>query len=281
VRAGRRERVRLQRQPSFLERYRTLIVSGVGVAVVAIAVGFVFLGATAPAYACTNIFSPSPTPTVSPGSSTRLGFVEEDMGRSHLVSVPQKYLYCPPASGTHYSQAGLGPIPPRVYPPDSKMGPQNWVHNLEHGAVVVLYRHDSPGATTDGQQAFKTFFDSFPASALCKVPPRTLSPVIAPFDQMPHAYAALVWDRVLYMDTWDPDLVLRFYNTEAERQDADGVLVAPPEDATGCAARLATPTPSVGPSGSASPASPAPSGSTAPSAAPSPAASPEPSAAPS
>ena len=274
ARAGRRERVRPHRQASFLERYRTLIVTVVGVAVVAIAVGWVFLGATAPAYACTNIFDPSPTPTVSPGSSTRLGFVEEDMGRSHIVSVPQQYLYCPPASGTHYNQTGLGPIQPRVYPPDSKMGPQNWVHNLEHGAIVVLYRHDSPGATTAGQQAFKTFYDTFPASPICKIPPRTLSPVIAPFDQMPHMYAALVWDRVLYFDTWDPDLVLRFYNTEAERLDANGALVAPIEDVSQCAQRIASSAPSIEPSGSVAPA---PSGSAAPSAAGSPAASTEPS----
>jgi hypothetical protein len=87
-------------------------------------------------------------------------------------------------------------------------------------------------------------------------------------------YAALVWDRVLYFDTWDPDLVLRFYNTEAERLDADGALAAPIEDVTGCAARIASPSPSTAPSGSVAPA---PSGSAAPSAPGSPAASSEPS----
>jgi hypothetical protein len=79
------------------------------------------------------------------------------------------------------------------------------------------------------------------------------------------------------MDTWDPDLAIRFYNEEAERLDANGDLVAPPEDITNCGARLkASASPSVAPSDAG--ASGAPAASAAPSAAPSAAASPEPSA---
>jgi uncharacterized protein DUF3105 len=229
ARAGRRERARIGPEPTFLEKYRSTLIAVVGVAVVAIALGFVFIGATAPAYTCTNQFNPSPTPAVSPGSSTRLGFVEDDMGNSHVVTPPQSYLYCPPASGNHYNVAGLGPIAPRVYKPDDKVGPSNWVHNLEHGAMVVLYRNDSPGASAAGQQAFKDFASTLPPSPICKIPTGVLSPVIARFDDMPHAYAALVWDRVFYLDTWDPALVTRFYLEESERLDADGALVAPPE----------------------------------------------------
>jgi hypothetical protein len=254
---GPPERVRTYRQPSFFERYRTAIVSVVVIAVAAIGIGWIFLGSTAAAYTCTNQFNPSPTPTVEPGSSARLGFLEDDMGRSHAVSQPQNYLYCPPASGNHINAVGQGPIQPRVYKPDDKVGPPNWVHNLEHGGLVVLYRGDSPGATADGQKAFKQFFDTFPASPLCGIPAGQISPVIARFDQMPHAYAALVWDRVLYMDTWDPALAIRFYNEESERLDSNGDLVAPPEDITQCGARLkASASPSAAPSDAAPSAAP-------------------------
>ena len=44
------------------------------------------------------------------------------------------------------------------------MGPPNWIHNLEHGALVVLYRNDSTGATSAGQQAFRDFYDAFPTA---------------------------------------------------------------------------------------------------------------------
>ncbi|HEV7809329.1 MAG TPA: DUF3105 domain-containing protein [Candidatus Limnocylindrales bacterium] len=282
VRAGRRERVRSYRQPSFFERYRNAIVGVAAIAIAAIAVGWVFVGSTSAAYTCGNIFNPSPTPTVSPGSSTRLGFVEEEMGRSHAVTPPQKYLYCPPASGNHYNNPGvLGPIVPRVYKPDDKVGPPNWIHNLEHGAIVVLYRNDSPGATSAGQQAFATFAKNLPPSPICKVPAGQLSPVIARFDDMPHPYAALVWGRVLYFDTWDPDLVNRFYLEESERVDANGDLVAPPEQQ--CTPASASPGASApAPSaGSAAPSTAPSAGSAAPSAATSaaPSASPAPSAA--
>jgi hypothetical protein len=252
------------------------------VAVVAVAVGFVFLGSTAASYTCGSQFNPSPTPPVAPGSSTRLGFDQDDMGRSHNVSSPQKYLFCPPASGNHLNQQGLGPIKAQVYKPDDKVGPPNWVHNLEHGGLVVLYRSDSPGATPAGLQAFRTYFDSFPASPICQVPGGQISPVIARFDDMPHPFAAIVWDRVLYLDTWDPELVTRFYLTESERLDSDGVLngVNPPEPQ--CSGPSAIP--SVAPSESAPAASGSPVGSAAPSlSAPSvaPSASPLTSAAPS
>jgi uncharacterized protein DUF3105 len=270
-RAGRRERVRTYQQPSFFERYRTWIITIAAVLVAGLAIGWVFLGSTQATYTCGSQFNPSATPTVGPSASARLGFLEDDMGRNHQVAPPFSYLFCPPASGPHYNQPGtLGPITPRVYKPDDKVGPPNWIHNLEHGAVVVLYRTDGPGATADGMAAFNSFFNSFPTSQLCQVPPHELSPVIAPFNDMPHPFAALVWGRVLYMDTWDPDLVIRFYNTEAERLDSNGDLVAPPEDVTGCAQRLASSKPSVAPS-----ASPAASG--APSAVPSAAPSTEPS----
>jgi hypothetical protein len=283
ARAGRRERARFGPQPTLLERYRSLIVTVVAVAVVAIAVGYVFIGSTAASFTCTSQFNPSPTPPLGPDSSARLGFFETDMGNSHDVSVPQNYLLCPPASGNHFNQPGsLGPIPPRLFKPEDKIGPSNWIHNLEHGALVVLYRNDSPGATSAGQQAFRDYIGTFPPSAICQKAAGLLSPVIARFDPMPHPYAALVWDRVFYFDTWDPALVTKFYLSEAERLDSQGAFVAPPEPQCAAPSQSAPPSASAAPSSSA-PASAAPSasGSGGPSGAPSAAPSGAPSAAPS
>jgi hypothetical protein len=232
--------------------------------------GLIFIQATQPAYACTTVWKPDPTPAPAADASNRVGYLQPDMGRLHIpVGKSQRYTYCPPASGNHYQAAGIAPIiPARLFKPDDKVVPEQWIHNLEHGAVVVLYRGDSPGATADGQATFQQFFDSFPASPICKIPPRQLSPIIARFDDMATPYAAMVWDRVLPMDTWDPNLVLQFYATESERLDADGAFVAPPEPQ--CVLPSASP-------------EPAASESAAPSAAPSagPSASPEPSPSPS
>ena len=267
TRAGRRDRVRPAPKRSFLERYRTLLISAVALVVVVVAVGFVFIGSTAATYTCGSQFNPSPTPPVAPGSSARLGFQEDDMGNTHITSVPVNYLFCPPASGNHFgnNQGVTGPIPPRVYKPDDKVGPPNWVHNMEHGGMVILYRNDSPGATAAGLQAFRDYFSSFPPSPICNIPAGQLSPVIARFDDMPHPYAALVWDRVLYMDTWDPALATQFYLTESERLDSEGQLIAPPEKQ--CAAPSSSVAPGESaPAGSASPEVSAPAASVEPSA---------------
>jgi hypothetical protein len=269
-------------QPSFLERYRSLIVTVAGVAIVVVVGLFLFVGATQPAFACSNIFNPSPTPPVDPSSSTRLGFAEDDMGANHVAGPPATYLFCPPASGNHMNVANVAPAPARVYRPDDKVGPLNWIHNLEHGGMVILYRNDSPGATQAGLQAFRDYFNSFPPSPVCKVPAGQIAPVIARFDDMPHPYAAIVWDRVFYLDTWDPALVTKFYLTESERLDANGQLVAPPEKVycNPSARPVVTPSASAGASGSAAPTGSAPTGS-ADAASPSPAASPEATPAPS
>jgi hypothetical protein len=249
-------------------------------------VGLVVVQSTKAAYTCSIIWDPAPTPSPAPGTTPRLGYPQDDMGNSHAVSKPQKYTFCPPASGNHYNNPFvLGPITPRVYKPTDNVGPPNWVHNLEHGALVILYRGDSPGATAAGLQQFQQFYDSFPPSPICKVPPHVLSPVIARFDDMKWPYAALVWHRVLPMQQWDPALALKFYATESERLDATGAFITPPEPQ--CAAPSQSPgasgsvAPSESPSGSpATSASPSASGSASPSAV-APGASPSPSPSPS
>jgi hypothetical protein len=230
---------------------------------VAVVGGLALVQSTQASFTCSVQFDPSPTPSPEAGANTRIGFAQDSMGASHDVSRPQRYTFCPPASGNHYNGAGIGPIAPRLYRPGDAVGPSNWIHNLEHGGLVVLYRNDSEGATDAGQSAFQQFFDSFPPSPICQLPGGRLSPVIARFDSMKWPYAALVWGRVLPMEEWDPNLALKFYATESERLDADGAFVAPPEP------QCAAPSQSPAPGSSASPAASAPASEGAsPSAAP-------------
>ena len=274
ARAGRRERARASAvKPSFLERNRNLFLGAGVIAVIAIVGVGLFAAASQPAYACSNIWEPSATPTPGQGASPQPGYAQPDMGQGHVANgTSVAYTYCPPASGRHYNSSSTGPIQPRVYGPNDSVIPEGWVHNLEHGAVVVLYKPDGPGGTEEGQAALRAFFDDFPASPVCGFEPGTnVGPVFAPFEDMAWPYAALVWGRVLPLQDLDRDAILAFDQAYGEKTN--------PEDF--CPDKRVSPSPSTSaePNGSAEPsASPAasPSESAAPSA--SPAASPSPSA---
>src|SRR4029078_8953344 len=92
---------------------------------------------TSPAYACATIDTPLPT------VSGELGQVEPDQGNQH-VSVGDKVTYpiCPPASGKHINNTPRGPITAQFSGPDDQAVPNGWIHNLEHGGLVLLYSCD-------------------------------------------------------------------------------------------------------------------------------------------
>jgi hypothetical protein len=257
TRAGRRERVRAAPRQSFLERYRTAIIGLAVVAGVALIGGFVFVSATAPVFACSTEWQPEPTPTPAEGASPQPGYVQPDMGNGHVaVGSKVTYTYCPPASGKHYAAADAGPIQPRLYGPNDAVNPTGWVHNLEHGALVLLYRGDGPGATEAGQAAMRELFDGLPPTPICGFAAGTQpGPVFARFDDMEWPYAAMVWGRVLPLQEFDRDAILALYDTYAERTNPEKLC--------------AVPSPSPGESAAPS-TSPAASEPAAPSASPSP-----------
>jgi hypothetical protein len=228
-----------------MERFRgPLITAGVLGAVALLGVFFVF-SATAKTYACGQIWDPAPTASPAAGASPQLGYVQPDMGNSHNVGQPQTYTYCPPASGNHINNPPNGPIPGRVYGPDDYAQPTGWVHNLEHGARVVLYKCPGPGCDDAGQAQLKTLFQQLPNPGGCGT-------VIARFDDMKWPYAAIVWDRVLPLATLNTAQITAFFSTYAQKTNPEPI----------CARPSASP----GPSGSASASGSAPaSGSASPS----------------
>ncbi len=247
-RAGRREHPRAYVRKSFYERYRSLILGLAVVATVVLVSAFVFTSAAAKSYSCSTLLQPAPA-----ASGGRLGQPVDDLARQHLdVGEKARYTYCPPASGAHYNQAGQGPIRPRYYGPDDPTTPQGWIHNLEHGGIVILYNCKN-GCDGAALQELQSLAQNFPDSPVCHIPRGTnVSPVIARFDEMNAKFAALVWDRILFQDTLDTNQILEFYRTEAERNPPE-LLCTPasptpaptssPEEASPSASPSAEPTP--------------------------------------
>jgi hypothetical protein len=229
-----------------------------------------FLNATSPAYACSTQWEPAVTPEPAPGATPRLGYVQNDQGTGHVtLGSFVRYALCPPASGKHYNAQGEGPVRPGTYGPDDEANPEGWIHNLEHGGMVVLYRcaDGDPGCSESTQAAIQTFYANFPNSPICDLPVGAVGPIIARFDEMKWPFAALLWGQVLPLETFDQQLILDFFAQQGERSNPEALCPAP------------TPTP--GPTVTAAPTeSAAPSESAEASETPAPTPSPEASATP-
>ena len=262
-RAGRRERARPLTRGSFFERYRSLILGAAIVAVIGIVGAGLVSTATAVAYDCSSVWVPEPTGAPAEGSSPQPGYVQPDMGNVHVALGTQiRYTYCPPASGRHFNSAGAGPIRAQVYGAEDGVNPQGWIHNIEHGGLVILYRD----ATAD-QTALRALFDAVPPSPVCGFEPggQSPGPVVARFKDMAWPYAALVWDRVLPLETVDQQAILDFYATWGEKTNPELLCTPPSAAPSGSAAPSSSVAPSTAPSTSAAPSVSAPA-SAAPSA---------------
>ncbi len=204
-----------KRQSRF-QRYRGLILAVVVVAVVAVGAAFLLGGSAQPAFACTSILTPAAPESPAPGATPRLGQVTNDMGRLHVATGTKvTYEYCPPSSGSHYNDGNNGPIPTHFYSKDEATVPQGWVHNLEHGMMVVLYRCPE-GCDPAAQDALGAVQGQLPNSPLCGFPP-TDTVVVTRFDQLPTPYAVAVWGRIYFMNTLDVGAVTTFWEQSADR----------------------------------------------------------------
>jgi len=216
--------------PSPLARYRTQIIWGVGAIALVIVGALFFFNATTPAYACTLQWTAPATPTGSPepGATARLGYVQDDLGRGHVSPGTEiTYPLCPPASGQHVNITGQGPIKPGVFKPSDKTYPQGWIHNLEHGGLVLLYKCSSDACPEYDEAAMKALYAAWPAGPICGTAPGVVGPIIARFDEMAYPYAALLWGQVLPLQTLDTAQVVAFFNQQGERSNPEKACAVP------------------------------------------------------
>jgi hypothetical protein len=114
------------------------------------------------------------------------------------------YRHNPPASGPHYPVWGQykeysAPLP-RPY----------WVHNLEHGAIVLLYRPDAPAAMVKDLQIT---FQLLPRDPQCS----NARALLTPDPLLPVQVAAVAADWVLTADGVDGQAIVDFTNAHRNR----------------------------------------------------------------
>jgi hypothetical protein len=119
--------------------------------------------------------------------------------------------FCPPTSGDHYYCPPRGPIPANIYQPGAEQARGGWVHNLEHGWIVLAYR--CPGGVIGGEDCptqeewaqMQQMFEQAPVVNNC---PKQF--IVVRFDSMDTRFAYLAWGRALLTNEIDLDTGLTF-----------------------------------------------------------------------
>ncbi|MCY3783797.1 MAG: DUF3105 domain-containing protein [Chloroflexi bacterium] len=186
-REARQERQRIARRRRWIRR--SLISGGVLLVVGGVAALIVLL-----------IVSNTPSAEVA-ARRVRI----DDEGRLHVpVGTPIEYANVPPASGTHYPITA----PYGVYERPVEEG--LWVHNLEHGAIALLYRCD-----TDCDEVvpeLENIYADLPNAAFGEV-----KLIALPYAGLVPKYMLVAWHWQEPMDSFDPDRVREFYRDYVDR----------------------------------------------------------------
>jgi hypothetical protein len=142
--------------------------------------------------------APTSPPTSLPAGAPSVVTVAPE-GWMHVAEGSAvSYRSNPPASGPHY------PVWARYREHAGAVPRGYWVHNLEHGAIVLLYRPDAPAAAV---QELRQAFASLPSDPSCGHRRALLTP--DPLLPQPFV-AAVAAHRVLMADRLDPAWVRSF-----------------------------------------------------------------------
>jgi Protein of unknown function (DUF3105) len=147
----------------------------------------------------------------SPAVSSAQGRQIPNEGQQHIpndTSGVYKAPY-PPTSGQHWGNIWADwemydhPIPPEVF-----------VHNLEHGGIVLLYRCDAPCPDVVAQ--LRDLYRTFPKAKNAKV-----KMVVAPDPKIRTPFAILAWTWIDELPAFDRDRLLRFYRAHVDKGPED------------------------------------------------------------
>ena len=121
--------------------------------------------------------------------------------REHVpVGAGVSYRTNPPASGPHYDQW----IPRGGFFTDPQPSGL-WIHNLEHGYIVVLYNCSTDCPDLVAQ--LRGFYEAAPNASGFGY--RKL--VVTPYREMSQRLVAVAWARMEQYDEFDQDRLMRFY----------------------------------------------------------------------
>ena len=189
------------------DRRNLFVIAGViGVAAVAILLVALALNHAATVATANRI----PFQTVSGTIGTQ---IPDEGTPSHIdPSTQWTYKFYPPTSGPHYSVAGSAPVPWGTV--DNLVAGQ-FVHNLEHGGIVVLYNCPSGSDCTTLRDQLANYVKNLapiePAFGEAKI-------VMTPYSHgMQKKVALVAWHYIEFLDLYDQNAITQFYENHVDQ----------------------------------------------------------------
>ena len=150
--------------------------------------------------------------------STPIGTPVPDEGRNHVdPSTTPTYQHYPPASGPHYNVQGFAPVAwqTEIMPGQQGLLEGQYIHNLEHGGIVVLYNCPSGSACTTLANQLKNYI-----SNLAPQEPQfgEVKMIMTPYSKgMQKRVALVAWDYIEFLDGYDQKAITQFYESHADQ----------------------------------------------------------------
>ena len=119
------------------------------------------------------------------------------------------YTTKPPTSGRHYTRTAPYAVT------DAATAPGYWVHNLEHGGIVVLFRCTDECAS---------LADQLRSELMPRVPPSKFGApklLATPFSSLRSPFAVVAWGWILELDSLDVEAMLDFYERHVDQGPED------------------------------------------------------------
>ncbi|MEA2645932.1 MAG: hypothetical protein QOE92_1015 [Chloroflexota bacterium] len=140
----------------------------------------------------------------SPGTDATGVQAVTSEGNTHIRRPNRvSYTHQPPSSGMHYSDSGA---PRRYEAYEESLWPEEWIHNLEHGAIVVVYR-------CEGTECDDMYAEA--GDLLAALPEEskfgTVKALTTPYQDMKPKVAVLAWTKEQDFEKLDVAGITEFY----------------------------------------------------------------------
>ena len=149
------------------------------------------------------------TAAPAPGQEAEPGRKMPGRGQEHVADgTPIAYQEYPPTSGPHWPRWAPWGVSPTPVPAEA------FVHNLEHGGVVLLYRCPTP--CPDVVRELAETFRALPPSKYGHI-----KVVVSANDRIKTRFALLAWTRLDEFDQLDRERIVRFVRAYQDKGPED------------------------------------------------------------